>query len=199
MTDIDPKTEAKADKARAKAQRPWYKKKRWLGLLVLAAVILIAVVSGGGDGEQASNTGDEDGDESSDATDRVSVGEPASDGQFAFTVTEPLDCGQKTIGEEPMAEEAQGQWCILTATVENTGDEARGLSASAQLLYDTQDREFEASMPMAVVGDSPIYEQINPGNQVEGRFFFDVPQDFTPSHVELHDSPMSGGVQVDLS
>lgn len=52
---------------------------------------------------------------------------------------------------------------------------------------------------MAVAGESPIYEQINPGNEVEGKFFFDVPTDLEPSHVELHDSAFSGGVQVDVS
>jgi hypothetical protein len=50
----DAKAEAKAAKAYYKAQRPWYKKKRWilsLGLILLIAVTGVAV-SGGGDTSQ---------------------------------------------------------------------------------------------------------------------------------------------------
>jgi hypothetical protein len=47
----DPKAEAAAAKAYAKAQRPWYKKKRWI--LSIGAVLLIVIIaaasSGGGD------------------------------------------------------------------------------------------------------------------------------------------------------
>lgn len=201
MTDTGPKAEAKANKARAKAQRPWYKKKRWLGLIVLAAIVVVALAGGGGEDspEPVSEGGDTAAeDTAAEEPERVGMNTPASDGQFTFVVS-GLECGQTSIGTGAMAEDAQGQWCVLTATVENTGDEPQALSASAQRLYDDQGREFEATVPLAVSGESPIYEQINPGNEVEGRFFFDVPEGFTPSHVELHDSAMSGGVQVDLS
>lgn len=206
----NPKAEAKAAKARAKAQRAWYKKKRWiLPLAIIALIVIIGVgTSGGGNGgEQVASEGNggeqtqDDGsgsDGSSGQQQRVPQGEPATDGQFTFTV-QGLDCGATTIGEEPLTEEAQGQWCILTTTVENTGDEARSLSASSQYLYDEQGREFEAALPMAVADDTPIFEQINPGNSIEGSIYFDVPQDFAPAYVELHDSAMSGGVQVTLS
>lgn len=210
MMSENAKADAAAEKARAKAMRPWWKKKRYN--IPLATVVLIAVVAvasaGGGDAELAGDTdgGEEveepadeadDGDGGQEEAERAAVGEPAEDGQFTFTV-QKIDCGQQTIGEEPMTEEAQGQWCILTATVENTGDEARGLSASNQYLYDVNDRQFEASLPMAVADETPIFEDINPGNSVEGRFYFDVGDDFEASHVELHDSALSGGVIVDL-
>jgi hypothetical protein len=40
--------------------------------------------------------------------------------------------------------------------------------------------------------------EINPGLQVEGAVYFDVPKDFIADHVELHDSAFSGGVSVNL-
>jgi hypothetical protein len=213
----DAKADAKAAKARAKAQRPWYKKKRWIALLAIVALAVIGMATSGGDGDDtqtatdsqeqgSAEAGGSDADQSADAgsggdeDEMFAAGEPAVDGQFTFTVAEgALECGQQTVGSGAMAEDAQGQWCVLTATVENTGDEARGLSAFEQLLIDEQDRQHEASVPMAVADESPFYAQINPGNSVEGRFFFDVPTDLEPSHVELHDSAFSGGVQVDLS
>lgn len=206
-TKTDAKADAKADKARAKAMRPWYKKKRWIMPLAAIVLLFIAIGSSGSEEGDPDLAADEDSDEetadsgSTDDSDEepqhAAIGEPAVDGQFTFTVTDQLDCGHGTVGEEPMAEDAQGQWCILTAEVENTGDEARSLTAAAQLLYDTENREFEASSPMGV--DSPFLEQINPGNSVEGDFFFDVPEDFAVSHAQLHDSLLSGGIQVDLA
>lgn len=107
-----------------------------------------------------------------------------------------LDCGKKTIGEEPFIEEAQGQWCVMAVTVENHGNEARHLSASDQFLYDDQERRFSAELPL--LADSPIYEGVNPGNTIEGHVYFDVPEGVQPVTAELHDSPFSNGVQVDL-
>lgn len=201
----DTKADVKAEKARAKAQRPWYKKKRYVGPLgLLLLIVIVSVAAGGddGDGEVASDPASEEGEGAGDSEDeeaeQIGIGETAQDGQFTFTVNEPLDCGQKVIGEEPMTDEAQGQWCIMAITVENHGDRAQALSASNQYLYDEQDREFSAGMPMAAMGETPIYEQINPGNMVEGQVFFDVPEGIQPVAVELHDSPFSGGVRVNL-
>lgn len=205
----DQRRDAKADiaaaKARAKAERPWYKKKRYLGPLGLLLLIVIVSVasSDGGDGEElAGEPASEEATDSSadaeaaDAPERSGMGEPVQDGKFTFTANS-LDCGQKTVGEGPLSEEAQGQWCVLAITVANHGDEAQHLSASDQLVYDEQDREFSAEfMPFAA--DSPIFEGVNPGNTIEGHVYFDVPEGVQPVTAELHDSPFSSGVRVDL-
>lgn len=56
----NPKADAKADKAYAKASRPWFKKKRyWLLAIVLLIVIVTATNSGGDSGDEtASDSGD---------------------------------------------------------------------------------------------------------------------------------------------
>lgn len=46
---IAAKAEAAAEKARAKASRPWYKKKRFLIPLAIMALAVVAVASGGGE------------------------------------------------------------------------------------------------------------------------------------------------------
>lgn len=51
----DAKAQAKAAKAYAKAQRPWYKKKRWIALIVIVAIILVTQLSGG---DESSADGD---------------------------------------------------------------------------------------------------------------------------------------------
>jgi hypothetical protein len=222
------KKEAKADyaaeKARAKAARPWYKKKRFMIPLILLVLIIIVTATTGGDGADVASPGDTSGDGEPDAEDVdvpaevpdeadaedvdvpaevpdeaefSSLGQPAVDGQFTFTV-DGLECGVETIGDDFLQEEAQGQFCILTVTVENTGNEARSLDASSQYLYDDQERRFSSSFTLAFAMESPLFEQINPGNTLEGRIPFDVPDGANIEFAELHDSAFSGGVLVDL-
>ena len=45
----------------------------------------------------------------------------------------------------------------------------------------------------------PFLNEINPGNQVSGVLVFDIPTDATLASLELHDSPLSGGVIIDGS
>ena len=45
----NPRADAKAAKAYAKASRPWYKKKRWWAVGAIVLIIIISAASGGGD------------------------------------------------------------------------------------------------------------------------------------------------------
>lgn len=81
-----PKAAAKAERARAKAMRPWYAKKRWWLAGGLAAVIAIAALAGGGgddDGDGDAATGDEpvtnSGNSENPPADDVTVTECAAD------------------------------------------------------------------------------------------------------------------------
>lgn len=51
----DPKAAAKAAKAYAKATRPWYKKKRWIGAIALLVIIGFSAANGGGSDTQAAS------------------------------------------------------------------------------------------------------------------------------------------------
>lgn len=215
------KADAKAAKAHEKAMRPWYKKKRFavpLGLVLLVA--LVSVMSGGDtstensaandDGVGASATTDEiearndavEGDAESVADPQVAgIGQPVRDGKFEFTVT-GLECGATSVGDEFINEQAQGQFCMLSVTVSNIGDEAQALFGDNQYLLDDQDREFSADT-VATFTSNPegqaVFEEINPGNQLSGTIVFDVPADATISSARLHDSAFSNGVEVALS
>lgn len=205
----DAKARAKGEKAYAKASRPWYKKKRFIipGVFLVIIIAVSAAGTGGDDdtGDDVATEQNDDGgqenvpEEVPDDADEASVGEAASDGQFTFTVN-GLECGETTIGGGgPFEEEAQGQFCMLDLTVENTGNEARSLSASDQYLYDDQDRRFSSDLSYALAMETPIYEEINPGNSLDGVIAFDVPEGATIVLAELHDSPFSGGVVIELN
>jgi hypothetical protein len=181
-------------------------KKILLGVVALFVVAAAFGVTGGEDTVEAESGGAagsaDDSAPQSDAGDRehVAMGKPASDGQFRFVVKK-FECGADSVGNGFMKERAQGEFCVATLRVKNTGDEARMLDASSQYLYDAQGREFQASSEasISVPKNNTFLEDINPGNSVMGKVVFDVPKKgFDPSHLELHDSTFSGGVSVSL-
>lgn len=216
-SDRDARRQAKsniaAEKARAKASRPWFKKKRFiipLGLLVL--LVLGSALTAGDDTEttDAASPGADDkaqgaddeaqGAEEGDEPEVTGIGTPARDGKFEFTVN-GFRCGETTVGEEFFEEEAQGQFCLLDVRVQNIGDESQFLSADAQKLLDDQETQYSASSEATFAMDpdgNTLFEEINPGNAVEGTIVFDVPQGAQITRAELHDSAFSGGVVVNL-
>lgn len=129
------------------------------------------------------------------------IGEPVRDGQFEFTVTD-IETGIDSVGDGFSSEQPQGQFVIVDVSVHNIGDDAQTFTSGAQNLIDSQEREFDAASATAVMAlpDSEAFlEEINPGNAVDGQLLFDVPDDVELTSIELHDSPFSGGVVVDIA
>lgn len=123
------------------------------------------------------------------------------DGKFEFTVTK-VKSGVSSLGDEYLNTKAQGQFVLITVKVENIGTEPQMFDGGNQYLYDSQDREFEASSEAAVyLGDDAdsLLNNINPGNTVTAVVVFDVPKNIKLKKVKLHDSMFSGGVEVSLA
>jgi hypothetical protein len=123
------------------------------------------------------------------------IGDPVRDGHFEFTVGKPKQ--QASYGEQPFQETAQGVFWLVPVTVRNIGNEARTLEGTWQYGYDDGGRRFEATSAI-FSNDQAFLEDINPGNKVATRIVFDVPKGTKLTRLELHDSPFSGGVRVDL-
>ena len=229
------KANAAAERARAKASRPWYKKKRFIIPLALVAlfILLPALTTGGGDTDEAGDVAQEEPavapteptevaeeavaietatpeetevapptqppEPTEPAVEAVAIGEPAADGSFEFTV-HGLECGIESVGNETFGQEAQGQYCMLDVTVENVGDSAQSLFADNQYLIDDQGREFSADSGATIYMDNAdaLFSEINPGNSLDTRIPFDVPQDAAITTARLHDSAFSGGIQVQV-
>lgn len=215
------KADAAASKARAKAERPWFKKKRVILPLGLLLIIVIVVATSGGDDDgaapvaggdgseaagepQATDDGDApDGDDDADGSDEATttgIGSPAADGRFEFTVSS-FECGETSVGEEFFEEDAQGQFCLMEVRVQNIGDSSQMFSASEQYVFNEEGTQYSASFE-ATFANNPsgdeLFTDINPGNAVEGTIVFDVPEGAEIAYAELHDSPFSGGVRVEL-
>ena len=206
----DAKAQAKAAKAYAKATRPWFKKKRIVLPLGVVAIAAMASMGGGDEGTDptvasasGSESGTESGTESVDTKDSGStetapgLNDAVRDGKFEFTVKK-VDCGKTKIGSSMLGTKAQGQFCLVSVKVENIGDEAQSMFGDNQLMFDKEGREFSADTEAAIYLDNAqtLWEEINPGNSINGVVVFDVPKNAVPESIELHDSMFSDGVTV---
>lgn len=216
MTAQEAKAEAKAAKAKAKAMRPWYQKKRFI--VPIAIVVLGAASSAlNGGGDESSSTSPtpsasevEESSAADSATEEAQesesdvdggIGDVVSEGNFSFVVNS-VECGITYVGSDLLGEEAQGQFCKIAISVENTGNEAEYFSADSQLVYDDQGREFEADTGAMIYLDEGddvwIGSDINPGNAIDASLLFDLPEGVEPVQIRLVEGYFGVGVDVSL-
>ncbi|WP_270485928.1 DUF4352 domain-containing protein [Gordonia jacobaea] len=194
--------------------QPPKKRRKWpwiLGALVVLIVIIAAVSGGGSDSDSSSNStsagSSQQGAEQKNAgaekdSGAAGLNTPVRDGKFEFVVT-GVEKGLSSVGDNPyLTEQAQGQFVVVSMTVQNTSKEPQSFSPSDQKLVDDQGRSFEPSTSAQIAlggSDIPVWDNINPGNTVDAKVVFDMPKDATPTTIELHDSMFSGGVKVRLN
>ena len=128
------------------------------------------------------------------------LNQPARDGKFEFTVTK-MECGKPELGSGPLAKKAQGQYCLVTVTVKNVGNEARTFDAGSQRAYGVGNVRYEADGAATITLDNAnsFLVDINPGNSVTGQVAFDIPKEAKIVKLELHDSMFSGGVTITVT
>jgi len=192
------KAEAAAKKAEAKALRPWFKKKRFVIPAAFVALGVITSVSGGSSSSKGTASTNSKG--SSISNSSISkIGQEARDGKFSFTVNS-VKCGVKNVGSYYFTDKTQGTFCVLDLMVKNIGNEAQSVSSDNMYLFDKDNRKF--STTNTVMLDLPNYnlwyQDINPGNFIQGQLIFDLPKGVIPVKAELHDSMFSDGVEVSL-
>jgi len=136
------------------------------------------------------------------ATERTPrLGQPARDGQYEFVV-QKTRCGVTRVGPELLEQKAQGQFCLITVKVTNVGADAGTFDASSQHATDAAGRTFDADSTASMYANDngeTFLNDINPGNSIVAVLVFDVPKAAALTGVELHDSPLSGGVTIALS
>jgi len=189
--------------------QPPKKRRKWPWIVggIVAFLIVISAVSGHGSDSnksEPSNTGSGGTSVAAKPSKGALAGmnTPVRDGKFEFVVTK-VEPGLTEIGDNPyLARKAQGQFVIVSMSVKNIGDKPQDFSPSAQKLFDGEGRSFQsdANAQIALGGsDIPLYGNINPGNSVEVKVVYDMPQGAVPTTIELHDSMFSGGVKVSLT
>jgi hypothetical protein len=191
----------------APAKTPFYKKKWFLIIagLILAGII-VSALGGGNEPAATPAAGGSDAavDEAPAAEEapeetNPGIGQPAADGDFNFVVS-GVDCSLTEIGNQYLATEAQGQFCVVSVAVTNTGDSAGTFFGDNAKLFNADGQEFAADNEAAIYleDSASLLEEINPGNTLNAKVVFDVPAGTVPTAIELHDSAFSGGVTVSL-
>ena len=207
----------------APADRPWFKKKRFMIPAGFAAfVVMVSALTGGGDEpveaspaetpSVAATTGSTPPAAKPAATAAAKpaakpapkvagVGSKVRDGKFEFTV-KSVKCGIAKVGtSEYLQKKAQGQFCAVAMTVVNIGDEPQMMFADNQYAFDSKNRKLGADSEASIYDEKSqvLWEEINPGNSVSGVVYFDLPKAEKITKLELHDSMFSGGVDVSVS
>jgi hypothetical protein len=175
--------------------------------IVVVFILLGAIGAAGGSGSSTSSSGSSSSSSSSSSTKNEpakpsgpAIGSTAADGKFAFAIWK-VDCTKKSVSGALGSSTAQGHYCILSLSVKNIGKEAQTIFSSNMKLIDDQGREFKTDdMAQMNTGQTDLWlKEINPGNQLDGKLYFDVPTDAKIVTAELHDSAFSGGVKIDLT
>ena len=118
----------------------------------------------------------------------------ARDGKFEFTVNSVYTA--PNLG----GENAQGEYVIVSMTVQNIGHVAQNYFSDNQKLIDSTGRQFSPDSMADIEANGKLDEiSINPGNHINVRVAFDVPPGTTPAQLVVHDSAFSGGATINLS
>jgi hypothetical protein len=128
------------------------------------------------------------------------LGDAVRDGQFEFTVTR-MDCSRTTVGLDHIKRTAEGRFCIISLTVRNIGDDAKYFVGQAQTAYDGSGTGYETDELAGFYanrGVEAFVQKLGPGDKTTGKLVFDVPKKTDLTTLELHDSPLSGGVRAPL-
>ena len=202
MSEMTPKeaaAEAKAAKAKAKALRPWFKKKRIIVPLALVVLIgLSTAMNGGKSGGSSEATGSDSTSEEAAPEAMAKIGDTVTDGDWSYVVSN-LKCGVKQVGSSLLGAEAQGQFCIVSISATNNGTKADYFLGSDHKLYDVNGSEYESdSSAWIYLEDNMLLDKVNPGNTSKGQIVFDVPESADLDYILVTSSFLSDGVKVSL-
>ena len=200
------KADAKAANARAKALRPWYRKKR----VIIPAVVVVyffifAVVNGSKKNSPSSLA------VSSSATTAGSGGASSlpifgtlvKDGDFSFKPSH-LVCNIMSVGSNSNfnLSTPTGQYCRVTIFIYNHSSTTQMVDVTSQYAVDNKGRQFPGSINADSSGNPNLNSglgldtmNLNPGLSITGYLYFDMPKGDTPHYFIFHDSAYSNGVQ----
>lgn len=162
--------------------------------ILLVGGCTIALIAAGG---KAVNDAIESAD---DPASKAPEGAEIRDGKFEFDV-KSMECGLEQVGSGFSREKAKGQFCVVTMTVSNIGDESQIFSDGDQYAYNADGAKYSADGGAGLAlnkGDKGFLPEINPGNSIDNvKVVYDIPADQEIVELELHDSFLSDGIRID--
>lgn len=130
------------------------------------------------------------------------IGQPVTSEKFEYVVTD-FNCGIPSVGEHEITMEvAKGQFCQLSITAKNIAKQAEKLDFGDFKLI-SGDNEFSTDSWVNIksasrTDSSGFLDKINPGLQVTGNIYFDVPIDVIPDRAVVQDSRRSDPAVISL-
>ena len=206
----DAKADAKASKAYAKAQRPWYKKKRWIISLGLILIIALASAGSGGgssnsgdsSGGGSSNSGGSSGGSSSKKDDGKSgaVGQALKNAGTTYKVTQARTT--KVIGDPTLGgAKADGTFVVVSLQLTNNKSETKTFSDANAKIKTSAGKEYGTSdKAVLAFGDkSLLLKDIQPDLTTKGKLAFELPPSkVSGSTLVIEDIFGDGEIKVDL-
>lgn len=189
------RADAKAEKAYAKASRPWYKKKRWIGLIAIIALFVIIPATSGSDtgGPEQVSASTSSSDDSSSSNDQGS----SSKSDKAGSKSNPIKVGETvklegtqytvksakrsaTVGGQFLEEEANGVFVVVKLTIENKKDETKTFLDESTKFISTDDKKYSTDSEGTVASlgegdESFIFMDMQPDVPESGILVYDVP------------------------
>jgi len=164
---------------------------------IIVSVVAASVVVGAG--AAAVDSMNESIDDIGSVDQSVSLGETGtSEGGVAFTLNS-LTCGIPTVGDEYLNVTAQGQFCEANITVRNNGTEPFAFSDSYAKGFIAETEYAADSTAGIYAADNEVFfNEINPGNEIVGKVYFDIPADAALERITLTESLFEGVVEVVL-
>lgn len=201
----DAKANAKAAQAYSKAQRPWYKKKRWIISLGLILLIVAASAGSGGDGG-GSDSGSDGGSSSesdSGGGDGKSgrVGEALDNAGTTYKVTNAKTT--KVIGDpELLGARADGTFVVVDLQLTNNKDETKTFTDANAKIETSDGKKYETSDKAVLAFDddrSLLLKDIQPDLTAKGTVAFELPPNkVSGSTLVIEDIFGDGEIKVDL-
>ncbi|MBB2894193.1 DUF4352 domain-containing protein [Flexivirga oryzae] len=104
------------------------------------------------------------------------IGTPVRSGDLQFTVTKVVR-DQTSVGEDFMAEKAQGRYTLVYVTVRNVGDDSETFFDDDQKIKDADSKTYspDSAAELAMKNNDVWLSDINPGNAVDGVLVYDMP------------------------
>lgn len=104
------------------------------------------------------------------------IGSAVKSGDLQFTVTKVVR-DRTQVGQDFMAQKAQGRYTLVYVTVRNVGNDSETLLDSEQKIKDADNKTYspDSGAEIAMDNNDVWLAQINPGNAVDGVLVYDMP------------------------
>lgn len=187
------RADAAAEKARAKAERPWFKKKRIILPLVLVVLIVIGIAtSGNGDTGPELVTDDPEAEQAQEeAEDAAEAAEEAQDEELAEEVAEGFGIGDTVAmgelehtfhgarffeGDEFFSPDEGTRWLLVDVEVTNTGNDSTAVSSIIMWsLVDADNRTRDQAITADEQGS--VDGELGAGRSMRGEIAYTVADD----------------------